>query len=213
MSVEVRAFPVRSPRFGHSATLMDDGRVLVGGGFTSVANSNVITPVPINTFQIYDPETDSWLLLAKDVIPSFGSGALRLSDGRYLSVGISASRKGLEGTAGILDPENLLWAILPPPPEARGFPALTMLQKGRVLLLSGLAPSDSDAYCACVHQGHRDPGSGNRYMETGCPHEHCRRYSDSRVARRRSSNGPAGRLFRCGNLRSCLRFMDRHFAF
>ena len=64
-SVEVRVFPFQSPRFGHSATLMDDGRVLVSGGFTGVADNGFISPIPINTFQIYDPETDSWLLLAK----------------------------------------------------------------------------------------------------------------------------------------------------
>ena len=144
-SVEVRAFAVQSPRFGHSATLMDDGRVLVSGGFTGVANRNKIDPIPINTFQIYDPATDSWLLLARDVIPSFGSGAVKLSEGKYLSLGITAFGSEPTGSAGVLDPQNMSWTILPSPPSARAFPALAILQDGRVLVLSGLVPSDSDA--------------------------------------------------------------------
>ena len=143
--VEIRVFPVQSPRFGHSATLMDDGRVLVSGGFTGVANRNKIDPIPINTFQIYDPATDSWLLLAKDVIPSFGSDAIRLSEGKYLSMGITAVGNEPTGSAGVLDPQNMSWTILPSPPSARAFPALAILQDGRVLVLSGLVPSDSDA--------------------------------------------------------------------
>ena len=142
-SVEVRAFAVQSARFGHSATLMDDGRVLVSGGFTGVANNNKIDPIPINTFQIYDPATDSWLLLFRDVIPSFGSGAIRLSEGKYLSMGITAFGSEPTGSAGILDTQNMSWTILPSPPSARGFPALALLQDGRVLVLSGLVPSGS----------------------------------------------------------------------
>ena len=144
-SVEVLAFVVRSPRFGHSASLMDDGRVLFSGGFTGVADKSIISPIPINTFQIYDPTTDSWLLLAKDVIPSFGSGAIRLSEGKYLSLGIIAVGNEPKGSAGILDLQNTTWTTLPPPPTARAFPAVTMLPDGRVLVLSGLVPSDSDA--------------------------------------------------------------------
>ena len=143
--VEVRVFPFQSPRFGHSASLTGDGRVLVSGGFTGVADNGFISPIPINTFQIYDPTTDSWLLLAKDVIPSLSSGAIRLSEGKYLSMGVVADGNELKGSAGILDLQNTTWTTLPRPPTARAIPALTMLPDGRVLVLSGLVRSDSDA--------------------------------------------------------------------
>ena len=40
--------------------MLDDGRVLVSGGFTGIANSNVIVRSPLNTIEIYDPDVDTW---------------------------------------------------------------------------------------------------------------------------------------------------------
>ena len=68
-------------RYGHSAVLLDDGRVLVAGGNIS----SFITKTP--NAEIYDPATDTWSstgAMSTPRAPAFGME--KLSDGRVVAL-------------------------------------------------------------------------------------------------------------------------------
>ncbi len=53
--------PLIQARYGHSATLLADGRVLVAGGaFSKTVNSENAAAEVVNSAEIYDPATGKW---------------------------------------------------------------------------------------------------------------------------------------------------------
>ena len=138
------AFPI----YLHSATPLNDGRVLVTGGFTGVANNNFIAPFPLGFTQIYDPETEWWTLLEPLQGLSVLNSAAQLGDGEVLIVGLGFDE---EGAASIFDPADDSWEPLPDPPASRGAPNIVLLDDGRALAVggvdaggSGYSPAPSD---------------------------------------------------------------------
>ena len=133
------------PRFGHDAILLDDGRVLVAGGWTGVANNDTIFPFPLPFSQTYDSETALWtivgLLTADDVSdmrPGFLGSTLKLRDGRVMSVGFMGDAEGITGVASAFHENSDSWTPLAPPPSPRGEPDMALLGDGRVLVAGGL---------------------------------------------------------------------------
>lgn len=131
-----------SPRFGHRATLLDDGRVLVAGGFTGVANNNFISPEPVPVVQVFDFETATWGLVGSfDGRSAPGPGGyastIKLPDGNVLAIGFFEEGEDVFGSRVVLDQDADSWVQLPPNPLARGLPELTLLDDGRVLVTGG----------------------------------------------------------------------------
>ena len=127
------------PRFDHDAALLDDGRVLLGGGHTAFANNNVIVPSPLGLVELYDPESDVWTVID----PVQGPGAMyslfRLPDGRLLALGVAASKDELKSMAAVFDSATGLWSELSGSPDVtRGSSAVFLLDDGRVLVAGGL---------------------------------------------------------------------------
>ena len=149
--VEYKAPHLVSPRFGHDATLLDDGRVLVSGGWTGVANNNEIYPYPIVFSQIYDPETGIWTLTSriepnesKD-LPGFliFSPADRLPDSRIVSVALSEEAQSgnpadVITAIAVFDPESAKWTHMSNIPSNRIFTDIIALEDGRVIVVGGL---------------------------------------------------------------------------
>ncbi|HET7487841.1 MAG TPA: kelch repeat-containing protein [Acidimicrobiales bacterium] len=79
-------------RAHHSATLLDDGRVLVAGGSDAGG--------PMASAEIYDPASGTWAGTAPMRQARSGHTATRLADGRVLVVG--GSGPGPDGTADAL---------------------------------------------------------------------------------------------------------------
>ena len=127
-----------SPRFGHQALLLDDGRVLVAGGSAGIANNNVIISLPLNTIEVYDPDVEMWstIELAEDVASIHS--AVKLPDGRALLVGLKANEGAgqlVEGVAYILDPETDVLTPAPMPPVTPWPRNMVVLDDGRVLMV------------------------------------------------------------------------------
>lgn len=128
------------PIFSHQATLLEDGRVLVTGGFTGVANNNVIVPFPLGIIQVYDMEEETWTLIPPLAGRSVVNSAARLADGRVLIVGVGDDE---EGAASVFDPKGDSWELLPGRPALRGLPNMILLDDGRVLAVGGADLSGS----------------------------------------------------------------------
>ena len=118
--------------------MLDDGRVLVAGGFTGIANNNFIVPFPLNTIEVYDPDVEMWstIELAEDVASIHSM--VKLSDGRVLLVGLRANEGAgqlVEGAAYILDPETDVLTPAPMPPVTPRPDNMVVLDDGRVLMV------------------------------------------------------------------------------
>ena len=108
----------------HQAVLLNDGRVLVSGGWGGFV-------------EFYDPETSTWSIAdpRQGPVPPLFASALRLSDDRLLIVGQSADG---ESAAGLFNPASDSWTAVPGPSTPRGSPDLVLLDDGRVLMAGGL---------------------------------------------------------------------------
>ncbi|WP_437996260.1 kelch repeat-containing protein [Sorangium sp. So ce185] len=121
-----------SPREGHSATLLHDGRVLVAGGRDGGGSC-------MTSAELYDPASDAWTPAASMGETRCWHPAILLEDGRVLvGGGGSEERRSVE----IYDPAADRWAQAAPMIDARAsFPAV-LLADGRVLV-AGAARSDA----------------------------------------------------------------------
>ena len=138
------------PTFSHAATALDDGRVLMNGGFTGVANNNVIAPFPLPFTQVYDPAAETWTYIEPLQGYSLLNSTVKFEDGRVLLAGISQEDE--TGAASVFDPADDSWELLPEEPALRGAPHLVLLADGRILAVGGVdlespgfSPDPSDA--------------------------------------------------------------------
>ena len=147
-------------RYHHTATLLDDGRVLVTGGQT------VLTYGPpasgLVSSEIYDPSTGRWSPTSPMSNSRTHHDAVMLEDGRVLVAGGLTDEFTLDGATGdphyvfpiasaeVYDPSTEMWLGVGDMPEEtidligtqNNSPAvmLEMLEEGKVLAVGGLGP-------------------------------------------------------------------------
>ncbi|WP_433936327.1 Kelch repeat-containing protein [Sorangium cellulosum] len=107
----------------HTATLLQDGRVLVVGGYTLNSDER---PAGRTSVEIYDPATGAWTAAAPTNLPRMQHTATLLPSGRVLVVGGGGQIYGgteeevvvlvdAGETAEIYDPASDTWTPTPPP--------------------------------------------------------------------------------------------------
>lgn len=121
-------------RIGHSATLLDDGRVLVVGG-------RGVDPLStLADAELFDPKSGKWTAAAPATEGRTGHSATLLKDGRVLVCG-GATHQGSAfvalASAELFDPKRGQWRPLPPLAQARQGHAAVLLPDGRVLVAGG----------------------------------------------------------------------------
>lgn len=147
----VRGPKLNEGRYGQSATLLDDGRVLIAEGGTFNGRE-------LHTGEVYDPVRNQFV----ETRPSFfertyiRDGAARLPDGRVLIVGGCGSPantagwfltiffcNGLRG-AEIYDPSSNAFSLISPMLDKRVWSTSTPLRDGRILIAGGSTADGSD---------------------------------------------------------------------
>ena len=151
-------------RFSHDSTLLDDGRILVSGGFTGTFENDELFGFPSSSYQIYDPLTATWtfmgpttsydpqtsILTVTDQSDPTASGIpelapstppTRLPDGRLVSVAALGGRNMNDpfSALAIFDAETDEWTRLTDVPTDRSSPGAIALNDGRVLVVGGSA--------------------------------------------------------------------------
>ncbi|MDD2772835.1 MAG: kelch repeat-containing protein [Elusimicrobiales bacterium] len=133
----------------HTATILQDGRVLVAGGVNATNNA-------LNSAEIYNPAANTWTAVASMNTARYYHTATLLRSGRVLVVGGSGGF-GEIFSAEQYDPVSNAWTQLTIPPllDAGGAavpvdrPRLkhtaTLLPNGDVLLAGGFSTNDNQA--------------------------------------------------------------------
>jgi hypothetical protein len=131
-------WPMATPRYGHTATLLPDGKVLLVGGYTTQQqlSGGVVYPVGelLTTSEMFDLRGNTGIRVGYSRIPRFEHTATLLRNGTVLVVG---SAYASNADSQIFDPKNTeQWASTGLTMD-RYLHTATMLTDGRVLIAGG----------------------------------------------------------------------------
>jgi hypothetical protein len=128
----------------HTATLLQDGKVLVVGGAGVALNldptsSGESSGAPLATAEIYDPGSGTFSPTGSLSAGRAFQTATLLQDGKVLIVGgTDATNKSL-ATAELYDPQTGAFTATGSMTDGRSFHTATLLQDGKVLVAGGLS--------------------------------------------------------------------------
>jgi hypothetical protein len=128
----IPAAPTLKPRSDHAATVLQNGKVLVTGGGTSLPNST------LSDVEIYDPNTNTWTPAASMAHARRSHTATLLPNGTVLVLGGDDS-----SSAEIYDPAANTWTAAANLPPNRRANAAVLLQSGLVLVIGGSVSGDT----------------------------------------------------------------------
>ncbi|MBF6558407.1 MAG: hypothetical protein IVW52_20115 [Acidimicrobiales bacterium] len=114
-------------RFGHTATLLSDGRVLLVGGFGTGGA----------TAELYDPQTGTFSPFENLNVARAGHTATLLADGRVLVTGGEDANHSSIATAELYDPQTRTFRPTASLAVARAGHTATLLPDGRILVTGG----------------------------------------------------------------------------
>ncbi len=141
---------MHSPRFRHTATLLNDGTVLIAGGASQMAAETGDINPALNTAEIFNPKTGTFTL-TKSLMSTYreAHAASLLHDGTVLLTGgqdnhflIQNNAEIYDPVSGIFSPTSNSCAGAPPPAgcmsSGRDFHISQTLDDGRVLIAGGV---------------------------------------------------------------------------
>ncbi|MFI5258937.1 MAG: Kelch repeat-containing protein [Candidatus Limnocylindrales bacterium] len=146
-------------RWGHTATLLNDGRVLVVGGADLSDGFN-----NLKSAEIYDPGTGKFTVTGSMAVGRADHTATLLADGRVLIAG-GTNSIGLD-SAEIYDPATGRFSPTGSMTVARQDQTATRLQDGRVLIAGGTANGVTGPFGVLASAEIYDPSTG-KFTATG----------------------------------------------
>ncbi|HEX3630483.1 MAG TPA: kelch repeat-containing protein [Candidatus Dormibacteraeota bacterium] len=130
-----------TPRFGHTATLLPNGNVLVVGGDRTIPTAD--SPFgALASAELYDPKSNRWSVAASMHEARVNHTATLLPDGRVLVAGghpaLAVNPANNLMSAELYDPTTSTWTEAAPMPSPRADQAAVLLRDGRVLVVGGV---------------------------------------------------------------------------
>jgi hypothetical protein len=146
-------------RYAHTATLLQNGQVLVAGGFGDTSACQDVGVQAQNTAELYDPGTGSFKKTGNMGLPRGGHTATLLTNGKVLVAGGEDQVAGGTGSASaeLYDPSTGAFTPTGSMNVARFRHTATLLQNGKVLVVGGV-PGDSSNPAATAEV--YDPATG-----------------------------------------------------
>jgi len=129
------ASPMLQPRSGHTATLLQDGKVLIAGGMRR--NKDFYTSA-----ELFDPATGKFQATGAMSVARVGHAAVLLRSGKVLIVGGWVGHGGTD-SAELYDPASGSFTALSRMNSRRGRPSATLLGSGDVLIAGGADRGDT----------------------------------------------------------------------
>jgi hypothetical protein len=123
-------------RAQHTATLLNNGMVLIAGGVGTNANNNAVV---LASAELYDPTTGTFTPAGNLNIGRETHTATLLNSGMVLIAGgYGAAGVGVLSSAELYDPTNGTFTLTGSLNTARGLPTATLLNNGKVLIAGGI---------------------------------------------------------------------------
>ncbi len=160
---------LKDARYLHTATKLQDGRVLVVGG------RGVDGTRELDTVELYEPKKNRWVAGPK--LPSGRSGhtATLLLDGRVLVTGGTThedNRFVAQASAELFDPKANQWKPAAAMAQARNWHTATLLDDGRVLVAGGAREQKSHLATAELYDPANDVWTAAAAMKQArCLHQ------------------------------------------
>lgn len=131
-AIGLQTEPLNVTHFGHTATRLLDGRVLIAGGETATGRLDVTT----NKVEVFDRTRRAFTLVAPMRVARTNHGSVALADGRVLVLG-GKSNGAVQSSAEIYDPVSNSWSAVGSMAVARAKPTALRLADGRVMVVGG----------------------------------------------------------------------------
>jgi len=182
-------------RVGHTATLLNDGRVLVVGG-AAISGGTTDVDIAHNHAEVYDAKTDGWTATPALASARTFHAAAKLPDGKVMVFGgalrepIGLSDVRSLSSTEVYDPATNTWSVGTPLPSTRTHHGAVALSDGKILVVGGRSnfvlgappppPVRFDpvaktftaltwpSSATVPHRPHFVPISGNRVVIAGC---------------------------------------------
>ena len=122
---------LNTARYSHTATLLQNGMVLVAGGFDRTGITATASA------ELYDPASRTWTLTGRLNIARVYHTATLLQNGMVLVAGGTDSNSFATGSAEVYNTATGAWTATGSLNTARSYHTATLLQNARIVLVTG----------------------------------------------------------------------------